>query len=113
VKSLAKGKIVGKIERKKGYWYYVDAEGNIRETKPKRKKKREGKRKRKSYRYLIYAPKQKDTPLARGNSMESVYRRARRLSWTYGYVAVWDNKEGRWISLPELKEKLQRKKKGG
>jgi hypothetical protein len=28
--------IVGKIQRKKGYFYYVDKEGNVHEVVPKR-----------------------------------------------------------------------------
>jgi hypothetical protein len=31
--------IVGKIQRKKGYFYYVDKEGNIHEVIPKRGRK--------------------------------------------------------------------------
>jgi len=43
---MSKGKIVKdregnpiKIKRKKGYWYYIDSKGYIREIKPKRKRK--------------------------------------------------------------------------
>lgn len=39
METMAKGKIVKKkaVNRRKGYMYYVDGDGNVRETKMKRR----------------------------------------------------------------------------
>lgn len=42
---MGKDRIVGKIKRRKGYGYYVDAEGNVREFKL-RKRGRKGRRRK-------------------------------------------------------------------
>jgi len=37
---MAKHRIVGKIKRRKGYGYYVDKQGNVREFKLKKRRKK-------------------------------------------------------------------------